>query len=164
MVGDFARANDSQGAGDGVEVGILKNVDAVTPLFSATIGANHAVNPDAPFAGTGAVHFDTEVALAAGEALRFAAYPGPPGSTNIAYDGTALRVSIYRSAECADALDNDGDGLVDYPADRGCRSGDDLTETAWATRRLLWQGAPGPEGHRCRSTKERPARRSSRSG
>ena len=39
---------------------------------------------------------------------------------------------------CADGLDNDADGRVDYPEDRGCRSADDPYEQkgrSW--RRLL---------------------------
>ena len=31
--------------------------------------------------------------------------------------------------QCADALDNDGDGKVDYPADPGCASSSDTTES-----------------------------------
>ncbi|WP_313918764.1 Ig domain-containing protein [Tahibacter sp.] len=30
--------------------------------------------------------------------------------------------------ECSDGLDNDGDGLIDFPADPGCRSADDALE------------------------------------
>lgn len=35
---------------------------------------------------------------------------------------------------CSDGMDNDGDGLVDFPADRGCRSADDGDETDPAPR------------------------------
>jgi hypothetical protein len=31
--------------------------------------------------------------------------------------------------DCSDGVDNDGDGLIDFPADPGCSSADDTTET-----------------------------------
>ena len=34
----------------------------------------------------------------------------------------------YSKPECSDGIDNDGDGLIDYPHDPGCSSGGDLTE------------------------------------
>jgi hypothetical protein len=132
IVGAFARANDSQGLGDGVDVAIFKNADVSTPVFSASISAAHPVDPDDPFSGTGSEPFDEELTLNPGDVLRFVVYPGGPGSSNIDYDVAALRVAIYRTAECSDGLDNDGDGQADYPDDTGCESADDLTEDVWS--------------------------------
>jgi hypothetical protein len=42
-------------------------------------------------------------------------------------NGTAL--VIRQAAECNDGRDNDGDGLVDFPADPGCARGFDASET-----------------------------------
>ncbi|HEY4244959.1 MAG TPA: hypothetical protein VGM88_34325 [Kofleriaceae bacterium] len=33
--------------------------------------------------------------------------------------------------QCSDGIDNDGDGLIDYPADPGCSSPDDMTEDSF---------------------------------
>jgi hypothetical protein len=38
-------------------------------------------------------------------------------------------VGLDRGQECRDGYDNDGDGFIDYPADRGCRSPDDPSES-----------------------------------
>ena len=40
--------------------------------------------------------------------------------------------------ECEDGIDNDGDGLVDYPSDPGCTSASDNDETNVGTLRALW--------------------------
>ncbi len=40
----------------------------------------------------------------------------------------ALPVVLAQTPECADGLDNDADGLIDYPIDGGCSSFDDNTE------------------------------------
>jgi len=44
---------------------------------------------------------------------------------------SAQSVNITASviAECADSVDNDGDGLIDYPVDPGCASATDDNET-----------------------------------
>ena len=42
----------------------------------------------------------------------------------------ALSVSVSAAPKlCNDGLDNDGDGLFDWPADAGCSSRNDNTET-----------------------------------
>jgi hypothetical protein len=41
-----------------------------------------------------------------------------------------LAVEVVPSPSCDDGLDNDDDGLIDFPADTGCRSGGDPWETA----------------------------------
>ena len=38
-------------------------------------------------------------------------------------------IAVVPPAACSDGVDNDGDGLVDYPADPGCSSADDPWET-----------------------------------
>lgn len=56
----------------------------------------------------------------------------PPGGTlTVAPAGTAPSVTITYvppPPECADGLDNDGDGLIDFPADPGCTDADDDRE------------------------------------
>jgi len=42
--------------------------------------------------------------------------------------GTNYYVPAYSSPICNDGIDNDGDGLTDYPNDPGCSSVDDTTE------------------------------------
>jgi len=39
-----------------------------------------------------------------------------------------LAIAVLSSAECSDGVDSDGDGRLDYPADPGCTSPDDLSE------------------------------------
>ncbi len=63
------------------------------------------------------------------------------GSQNNALGSNNNRVLIVRdhvdpaigceaagTSQCSDGIDNDGDGLIDYPNDRGCCSADDATE------------------------------------
>jgi spore coat protein A len=45
----------------------------------------------------------------------------------VAGDGCSLACTV--EDECANGLDDDGDGLVDYPADTGCASASDFLET-----------------------------------
>lgn len=47
------------------------------------------------------------------------------------------------SARCADSLDNDGDGFVDYPADRGCMSAADDDEVDDTASIPAFPGAEG---------------------
>lgn len=128
FTGDFARANDFVSAGNGVSVAAIRGVAASTPLYSASISPAHAVDPDDPFSGTGVAHFDLEVELATGESLRFAAFAGAPGSQDIDFDVTALRVDVSSTPACSDGLDGDGDGKTDYPLDKGCTSPSDVSE------------------------------------
>ena len=37
-------------------------------------------------------------------------------------------LSLYFTAECSDGVDNDGDGLIDFPADPGCKSAESGNE------------------------------------
>ena len=64
-------------------------------------------------------------------------HPGQPGGTTIygnltfAADLAAYRdqiVAVASTAGCADSLDDDGDGLIDYPDDPGCTGPADLSE------------------------------------
>ena len=50
---------------------------------------------------------------------------------SLAYLGTAPDVGAYELgvSECDDGLDNDGDGLTDYPEDPGCADAADMDET-----------------------------------
>ena len=49
------------------------------------------------------------------------------GSGGLHADDVAANLRI-RFAACSDGIDNDGDGLVDWPADPGCRNGKDESE------------------------------------
>lgn len=92
--GAFARANDLQFAGDGVEVAILKNFDVGTPLFTSSISSNNAVDADDPFAGTGVAPFSISITLSKGDVLRFAVFSGPAGDGG--FDVTAFQTNILR--------------------------------------------------------------------
>lgn len=60
----------------------------------------------------------------------------PAGSSFYTNDGLIVDLFVYRSAilalieqpGCSDGLDDDGDGLVDYPADPGCADALDTNE------------------------------------
>jgi hypothetical protein len=100
ILGDFARANDSRLAGDGVDVAVFKQFNADAPLFGGRISSNHAVDPNAPFSGTSVAHFDISADLSADEKLRFVVFPGPPGDLDIGFDATALRFSVWGNNDC----------------------------------------------------------------
>jgi hypothetical protein len=64
--------------------------------------------------------------------------PGVDGSHHHFDDGTVLDASLLDGGNvdaapqrpaCDDGLDNDGDGLVDFPADPGCESAEDVDES-----------------------------------
>ncbi len=121
FVGDFARANDFQLAGDGVDVLAFSSYSPDTPLFAANISSDHVVDPDDPFSGTGVEHFDFTVTLDASEELRFAVLPGAPGDLDIGFDATAFRMTATRS-DCnangsPDDCDVDGGGSPDDNGD-----------------------------------------------
>ncbi len=88
--GAFARANDFQGAGDGVSVGTLVNGTAV---FNTVISSNNAVNPNDPFSGTGAAPFSLAVPLSRGDNVQFAVLSGPTLADGT-FDVTALKFSV----------------------------------------------------------------------
>jgi len=46
-----------------------------------------------------------------------------------ASDFAMTMIAHYNAPQCSDGIDNDGDGLIDYPADPGCSSPDDDDET-----------------------------------
>ncbi len=50
-------------------------------------------------------------------------------------DSLDARVVILPPA-CADRIDNDGDGYVDFPEDRGCRSRHGRSEEHWTRPRV----------------------------
>ncbi len=74
--------------------------------------------------GTLAAGGDCEAPLVDSGALRC--------PTNYACAGTAGSRTC-QLAQCADGMDNDGDGIVDYPFEPGCSSADDNDETDPAT-------------------------------
>jgi FG-GAP repeat len=111
VVGRFARANDYRVAGDGVVVMVFVNEDTAAPLMEAAISADHLVDPDDPFSGTGTADFDAVVWLDPGDRLRFGVFGGPIGSVDGDFDVTALELSITAASiphEIAKLLASDG--------------------------------------------------------
>ena len=49
-------------------------------------------------------------------------------SKSLAYSGTNFHMQILPITECSDGVDNDNDGLIDFPADGGCENAIDNTE------------------------------------
>ena len=54
------------------------------------------------------------------------------GNVTYAVDLASYRDQIIATVrpECSDEVENDGDGLVDFPNDPGCKSAEDLSEAA----------------------------------
>jgi hypothetical protein len=96
--GAFARDNPNIGAGDGVDVLVIKNLNLNNPLFFAHISANNLVDTTHPFAGTGVAPFTVSASLQAGDSLRFIVFSGPQG-LDASYDGTAFYVNIGQVPE-----------------------------------------------------------------
>jgi len=86
--GIFARANDDQFAGDGVDVAVLRNVDTTNLLFSANIPSSAAIDFANLFQGPGAAPFNLTLSLTKGDVLRFAVFSGTNGDNS--FDATAL--------------------------------------------------------------------------
>jgi hypothetical protein len=93
--GSFARANNFQLAGDGVDVAVFTNFNAGTPLYSAAISSNHLVNAEDPFSGTGVSQFSLQASLTQGDVLRFAVFSGPQAQDGT-FDITALQLNFMR--------------------------------------------------------------------
>ena len=90
---------------------VFVNEDTAAPLMEAAISADHLVDPDDPFSGTGTADFDVVVWLDPGDSLRFAVFGGPIGSIDGDFDVTALELSITSPAilhEVAKLLASDG--------------------------------------------------------
>jgi hypothetical protein len=70
--------------------------------------------------------------------IPYASFSGSPDFTDVKLISLELAVSAageieiteFRAvpSDCSDGLDNDGDGLIDFPEDRGCRHASDLSE------------------------------------
>ena len=84
--GDFARSDPSFGVGGGVNVSVYRGNDT-RPLWQRTIGPNHVVDQEAPFAGTSNQNFnDLAVQLKIGEQARFVVdSPGGVSATATAF-------------------------------------------------------------------------------
>jgi hypothetical protein len=100
------------------------SVDGTAGVASAiAIGEGHSC---AIQAGTGAV-----VCWGgnyAGQATPPSSVNGTSGTASAIAAGSGHSLAIRRVAACADGFDNDGDGLVDHPADPDCSSADDPLE------------------------------------
>jgi len=114
---EFARANDFQNAGDGVNVGIFLN-DLDTPIFETSISSDHEVDATIggnAFAGTGSVSFDQSISVNENDVLLFAVFAGD--NTDAGFDATAFRGTISAipgTITIPDELDVGGDSsLID---------------------------------------------------
>ncbi|HEB90313.1 MAG TPA: hypothetical protein ENI85_12145 [Deltaproteobacteria bacterium] len=55
--------------------------------------------------------------------------PTVPNTNQEDSDGNGIGDACQASPTCSDGIDNDGDGLIDFPADLGCADAADTTET-----------------------------------
>lgn len=91
--GAFARANNFRLAGNGVDVVIAKNGALNALLFEETITADHFVDADDPFSGTGVAPFDFNIELVQGDRLSFIVFVDDQGIDQT-FDATALRFDL----------------------------------------------------------------------
>lgn len=128
FTGAFARFNDYLGAGDGVIVSIIKNVNTTQPLFRTAISANNSFDPSDVFSPkqTFPQWFDVRATLAVGEVVRFLVSAGSAGSN--AFDGTAFKVAVDSASACSYSISptsssidaGGGSGTVSVAAGSGC--------------------------------------------
>jgi hypothetical protein len=117
--------------------------------FSGVVSCLEVDGGEASIGGT--VTTSTSVAVPAGTQLTFDVVDGGPAGAGdqigFLYTGATCRNNhggmlpltsgdilvqdgtLLPSAQCADGLDNDGDGTTDFPADAGCTSAEDDTES-----------------------------------
>ena len=101
VLGDFARANINRAAGNGVELWIYLNDNLSAPLFASVIDADHDVNLDDAFGGTGVVGFDFTVSLQGSDRLLFAIFADGQGQDGT-FDGSAFRFAATAVPELSD--------------------------------------------------------------
>lgn len=109
---------------DGKSIGCAKS-EIITPGKAVGDLASEAIGSDIPYLMT-AKDFGTYVA-AITNALLNRMFAEGVGLLHSATSGTT-QASLL-SGECNDGIDNDRDGLVDYPADPGCMFPTDTDET-----------------------------------
>src|SRR5262249_8463513 len=108
----------------------LRKNNCGTPTAQTSCdGPAGAANPGAsgPVAGdtnsdAGAFRLQLDVALAA------SATCDPQGTWRHCGSGLKCQNNHCVATQCADGMDNDGDGKIDYPHDPGCTSPDDDSE------------------------------------
>jgi hypothetical protein len=135
------------------------DVTSATGTFSFSCGMSPRGYPAITFSGTvdclreqssttsilgGTVTQTNEPVFPVGQELHFALKDGGVGSDDgisDLYEGSSCgdnmsanvpvagEITLYRSPQCSDGRDNDGDGFTDYPADPGCTSAADDTES-----------------------------------
>ncbi len=66
----------------------------------------------------------------------------PAGSSDSSSSSLQSSSSSTASTQCSDGIDNDGDGFIDYPADKACTSASDTTEAAIVTGNFV--SVPNP--------------------
>ncbi|MDQ3953817.1 MAG: hypothetical protein M3279_12780 [Actinomycetota bacterium] len=100
--------------------------NAHATLFSAEFGTSTIVAeidpPDVAGSTRGPAVDDDECEQPAGQG-------GSPPAGNCISQTLTVSWQDVHSTICSDGIDNDGDGLVDYPEDPGCTSVDDDSET-----------------------------------
>ncbi len=110
--------------------GVVDTVDLrlVLPVNSDEgCRARHDVNNDGDFSEADIDYLENY--------LFFGGPPPPHPFPNCGYDTTLPLISCQFSScctlttQCNDGIDNDGDGLIDYPADAGCTNPCDSLET-----------------------------------
>ena len=117
--------------------GMLDNSAAFATVFDPTATANEA---QAVYGDSGGAVYAKNaqgVWEIAGIMFAIAVYDAQPsyaleGNATYAVDLASYRDQIIATVrpECSDEVDNDGDGLVDFPDEPGCKSPDDLSEAA----------------------------------
>ena len=101
--------------GLGLTIGAQPVTDPV--MLTAIVGATATVYAPSPQSVGGSVYVFTSWSDGGAQSHLVAAPETPAGWT----------ARFVKLAPCGDGLDNDGDGLTDYPADPGCR------DAAWET-------------------------------
>jgi uncharacterized repeat protein (TIGR02543 family) len=97
--------------------------------LTASSAGNGGVTPTSGTFDAGAV---VTLTATPDPGFRFDAWSGDlTGSTNpglLTMNGPKSVTAGFVETECSDGIDNDADGLVDFPADPGCESGNDVDE------------------------------------
>lgn len=100
--------------------GLLSGTSMAAPHVTGTAALVKALNPTFGFT-------DIENRIKS-TAVNIGLSTDRQGAGRLNADG-ATQGGTPPPAACADGLDNDGDGLIDYPADPGCTSASDTDET-----------------------------------
>jgi hypothetical protein len=120
-----------------VSIGVGDATSAFSTDFSPGLPTPHESQVAVGDSGGGAFVRDGDHWALAGVLFAADTFPSQPAHTAIFGNTTfAADLSVYRDQivartrqpACRDGLDDDDDGLVDFPDDPGCRSPDDADE------------------------------------